>query len=307
MTTKMQTKQVPLALGRRHVDEVASNYQLVLDDAFNWLASREPDSIHGVVTDPPYGVVEYQIDQLAKRQAGSGGVWRVPPALDGHVRKPVPRFTTLTADQLDQLSMFFAEFGRQLIRVLVPGAHMFIATNPLVSHRLYAALNDSGLEKRGELVRLVSTLRGGDRPKNAHEEFAGVTVMPRSSWEPWGIFRKPLEGRVQDNLRRWGTGGLRRISNTEPFRDVLKAGFATRQEREIAPHPTLKPQKLLRKLTRAVLPLGYGTILDPFMGSGSTVAAAASQGLHAIGLESNPEFFQISIRAVPELARLSVD
>ena len=296
-----------MALGRRHVDEFAGNYELVLADAFNWLASREPDSIHGIVTDPPYGVVEYQVDQLAKRQAGSGGVWRVPPALDGHVRKPVPRFTTLTADQLDQLSMFFAEFGRQLVRVLVPGAHMFIATNPLVSHRLYAALSDSGLEKRGELVRLVSTLRGGDRPKNAHDEFAGVTVMPRSSWEPWGIFRKPLEGRVQDNLRKWGTGGLRRTSHSEPFRDVVKVGFATKQERKIAPHPTLKPQKLLRQLTRGVLPLGYGTIVDPFMGSGSTVAAAASQGVHAIGVESNPEFFHMAVRSVPELARLPVD
>ena len=307
MTTKTQVDQAPLAPGHQYFNAVQHSYELVLEDAFDWLAGRDSESVHGVVTDPPYGVVEYQEEQLAKRRAGSGGVWRFPPALDGHVRKPVPRFTTLTADQLDQLSWFFTEFGRQLVRVLVPGAHMFIATNPLVSQRLYWALCDSGLEKRGELVRLVSTLRGGDRPKNAHDEFAEVTVMARSSWEPWGIFRKPLEGRVQDNLRKWGTGGLRRVSPSEPFRDVVKAGFATRQEREIAPHPTLKPQRLLRRLTRAVLPLGYGTIVDPFMGSGSTVAAAASQGLHAIGVESNPEFFQLAVRAVPELAGLSFD
>ncbi len=307
MTTGSQIEDVRLTLGLRQFDETAHNYELVLADAFEWLANREPNSVHGIVTDPPYGVVEYQADQLAKRRAGSGGVWRVPPALDGHVRSPVPRFTTLTTDQLDQLALFFSELGRKLVRVLVPGAHVFIATNPLVSQRVYTALCDSGLEKRGELVRLVSTLRGGDRPKNAHEEFAGVTVMPRSSWEPWGVFRNPLEGRVQDNLRKWGTGGLRRVSKSEPFRDVLKVGFATRLEREIAPHPTLKPQKLLRQLTRAVLPLGYGTVVDPFMGSGSTVAAAACQGLHVIGVESNPEFFQMAIRAVPELARLSVD
>jgi hypothetical protein len=39
-----------------------------------------------------------------------------------------------------------------------------------------------GFEKRGEVIRLVQTLRGGDRPKNAHREFAEVSVMPRSSW-----------------------------------------------------------------------------------------------------------------------------
>ena len=67
----------------------------------------------------------------------------------------------------------------------------------------------------------MHTLRGGDRPKNAHEEFPDVSVMPKSCWEPWGLFRKPCEGRVQDNLRKWGTGGLRRISDSEPFKDMI--------------------------------------------------------------------------------------
>jgi site-specific DNA-methyltransferase (adenine-specific) len=67
------------------------------------------------------------------------------------------------------------------------------------------------------------TMRGGDRPKNAHEEFTDVSVMPRSQWEPWLLFRKPLEGRVQDNLRKWGTGGLRRISPEQPFGDVIRS------------------------------------------------------------------------------------
>ena len=45
--------------------------------------------------------------------------------------------------------------------------------------------------------------------------------MPRSGWEPWGLFRRPCEGRVQDNLRKWKTGGLRRVSDNQPFEDVL--------------------------------------------------------------------------------------
>jgi len=36
------------------------------------------------------------------------------------------------------------------------------------------------------------TMRGGDRPKAAHEEFKDVSVMPRSMWEPWVLFRKPI-------------------------------------------------------------------------------------------------------------------
>jgi DNA modification methylase len=131
--------------------------------------------------------------------------------------------------------------------------------------------------------------------------------MPRSSWEPWGLFRKPCDGRVQDNLRKWKTGGLRRISEDEPFRDLIYSSPARGVEREIAPHPSLKPQHFMRQIVRASLPLGEGTILDPFMGSGSTIAAASAQGLRSIGLEVNAEYFDLAGRAIPRLAALEIN
>src|SRR5205085_1553450 len=149
---------------------------------------------------------------------------------------------------------------------------------------------------------LIYTLRGGDRPKNAHEEFPDVSVMPKSCWEPWGLFRKPCEGRVQDNLRKWQTGGLRRISPREPFKDLIASSPARGLERETAPHPSLKPQAFLRQLVRAALPLGEGIILDPFMGSGSTIAAAAACGFRSIGIEMNDEYFKLASEAIPLLA-----
>ena len=141
-----------------------------------------------------------------------------------------------------------------------------MASNPLVSHIVAMALAKSGLERRGEIIRLTMTMRGGDRPKGAHEEFSEVSVMPRSMWEPWLVFRKPLEGRVQDNLRKWRTGGFRRPQPDKPFGDVIPSAPTRAQERELAPHPSLKPQSFLRQIVRAVLPLGEGVILDPFAG-----------------------------------------
>lgn len=93
----------------------------------------------------------------------------------------------------------------------------------------------------------------------------------------------------RNNLRKWKTGGLRRISDDEPFRDVIESAVARNGERAIAPHPSLKPQSFLRQLCRAALPLGRGTMLDPCMGSGSTIAAAAACGLESIGVENNHE------------------
>jgi len=278
--------------------------QLFQDDSLDWLAACEPKTIHGVVTDPPYGLVEYTKKELAKLRKGKGGVWRIPPAFDGHQRSPLPRFTTLSKRDLRVLDDFFGAWARVLFPALVPGAHVVIASNPLLSHRIAGVVERAGYERRGEIIRLVMTLRGGDRPKNAHEEFQDVSVMPRSMWEPWLLFRKPIEGRVQDNLRRWGTGGLRRPDNGKPFGDVIESHPTRKTERELAPHPSLKPQSFMRQMVRAILPMGEGIVLDPFAGSGSTLAAAEAVGYASIGVEKDKKYARLAKKAVPKLATL---
>jgi site-specific DNA-methyltransferase (adenine-specific) len=273
------------------------------DDCFNWLKRQPPNTIHAVVTDPPYGLFEYSDEQQTKLKSGKGGVWRIPPSFDGHTRSPLPRFTTLLPEQIEQLRTFFCTWGELLLPVLTPGAHVLVASNPLFSYVLSDALANAGLERRGEIIRLTMTMRGGDRPKGAHEEFPEVSVMPRSMWEPWVIFRKPLEGRVQDNLRKWKTGAFRRPDKDHPFGDVIKSAPTHAIEREIAPHPSLKPQAFLREITRAVLPLGEGVILDTFAGSGSTLAAAEINGYASIGVERYYEYFTMSQKSIPKLAQ----
>jgi site-specific DNA-methyltransferase (adenine-specific) len=279
-------------------------YTLHQADCLAWMDLRDPDSVHAVVTDPPYGLREYSDDEQARLRSGRGGVWRIPPAFDGCERRPLPRFTVLTAEDRDRHRQFFAQFAVRAHRVLVPGGHLIIATNPLLSQFVYGPLIEAGFEKRGEIIRLVRTLRGGDRPKNADAEFPDVSVMPRSGWEPWGLFRKPCEGRVQDNLRKWGTGGLRRISDAAPFADVIASSPTRSRERRLAPHPSLKPQAFMRQIVRAALPLGRGVVLDPFMGGGATIAAAVATGYESIGLEIDPEYFDVATRGIPRLAEM---
>jgi len=281
---------------------VFKNTSLIHGDCFDWIAACEENSIHAVVTDPPYGLHEYTSEQQEKLRSGKGGVWRIPPSFDGHTRSPLPRFTTLSNEQLEELNVFFSVFGRLLLPRLVPGAHVLVASNPLLSFIVSGALADAGLERRGEIVRLTMTMRGGDRPKAAHEEFAEVSMMPRSAWEPWLVFRKPMEGRAQDNLRKWKTGGFRRPSPDKPFSDVIASSPTGKNERSLAPHPSLKPQAFMRQIVRAVLPLGEGLILDPFAGAGSTLAAAEAVGYESIGIEKDPHYFDIACASIPKLA-----
>ena len=292
----------PAVAPGRFPKAVHGNATIVHADCLEWLRQRPSQSVHAVVTDPPYGLIEYSAKEQSKLRAGKGGVWRIPPSFDGAQRSPVPRFTVLSPTDRDDLAEFFAAWASLLATVLVPGANVVVATNPLLSYIVAGALAQAGLERRGEIVRLVTTMRGGDRPKGAHEEFVEVSVMPRSMWEPWLVFRKPLEGRVQDNLRRWRTGGFRRPSAKHPFGDVIRSAPTRKEEKGMAPHPSLKPQDFLRQVVRGVLPLGEGVVLDPFCGAGSTLAAGNAVGYESIGIEKDAEYYEMAKTAIPLLA-----
>lgn len=58
-------------------------------------------------------------------------------------------------------------------------------------------------------------------------------------------------------------------------------------------HPTVKPTDLMRYLCRLVTPPG-GTVLDPFMGSGSTGRGAVMEGFSFIGIEMDASYFDIA-------------
>jgi site-specific DNA-methyltransferase (adenine-specific) len=68
-------------------------------------------------------------------------------------------------------------------------------------------------------------------------------------------------------------------------------------ERGNSKHPTMKPVALMAYLCRLVTPKG-GTILDPFMGSGSTGVAAAAEGFEFIGIEKDPDYYQTAERRI---------
>ncbi len=283
------------------------SYQIFFDNCLEWAEKQAENSIQTIVTDPPFGRKEYTKIEQKKLRAGRGGIWRIPPSFDGSKRRPLPRFTVLSDKDIKEMHKFFLEWGRNMQRILVPGGYMMIAANPLLSQYVWLALLEAGLEKRGEIVRIVRTFRGGDRPKGAHEEFSDVCTMPRANWESWGLFRKSFDGLVSDNLRKWKTGALRRLSKDTPFLDVIKSGRTPAEEREIAPHPSLKPQHYMRQLVWASLPLGEGIVLDPFMGGGATIAAAEAVGYDSIGVEIDPQYFEMARMSIPKLAAIKVE
>lgn len=281
-------------------------YRLHHADCFEWLRAQPSNSFHACLTDPPFGVVEFTPEEVAKLRNGNrGGVWRVPPKIGGSERDPLPRFTTLSANEREHVRAYFQSFGEAVRPTLVPGAHVLLAGTPMLQYLVQDGMACAGFEVRGAVMRLYRGFRGGDRPKLAEQEFDGVCVTPRGCYEPWMLFRKPIEERtVAQNLRRWGTGGLRRVTADSPLPDVIPSGKTPGCEESISDHPTLKPQHLLRILARTLLPLGDGVVLEPFAGSGSTIAACEVVGYDSVGVEFDHHHFERLRENIGALSRL---
>jgi len=290
---------------------------LIQDDSMRWLDKCEPATFHGIVTDPPYGVREFEEEHLENLAEGDE-VWQTFRYKDGANRAVQPCFSTLSVGERKELEEYFQDFGRRIARVLKPGAHAIIAGHVSLSNIVFPAIERGAildgvpsLEFRGSIIRLVTTLRGGDRPPGYQKEFPDVCTLPRSRHEPWALFRKamPAGMSVVECLREHGTGALRRQPSTVknpdglPAMDVIAANRPTKDERAIANHPNLKPQSLMRELVYMALPMGTGTILEPFTGSGSTLAAAAFHGLNCVGIEREDKFYDMAASAIPLLSQ----
>jgi len=100
-----------------------------------------------------------------------------------------------------------------------------------------------------------------------------------------------IRGRWPANLIHDGSDEV-----TQPLNDSARFFYtakASKDDRDKGnTHPTVKPTDLMAYLCRLVTPVG-GTVLDPFMGSGTTGKAALSEGFSFVGIERDPEYYAI--------------
>lgn len=101
-----------------------------------------------------------------------------------------------------------------------------------------------------------------------------------------------LEG-MPDRKAGFSDGARRAIERGDDTYETETGGGVNRIKTTKNTHPTVKPQKLMRYLIRMVTPPN-GTVLDPFMGSGSTGLAAKSEGFRFVGIEREQEYFEIA-------------
>jgi site-specific DNA-methyltransferase (adenine-specific) len=106
--------------------------------------------------------------------------------------------------------------------------------------------------------------------------------------------RTNVNGKIYEPILHFERDGRKRRSEIRPHAAVFNGvgpGCS-----EYAGHPTQKPIDLMRW----VIEKTTGTILDPFMGSGTTGVAAVKLGRKFIGIEIEPKYFEIAVRRISE-------
>ena len=237
-------------------------------EALNVLADLPAGSVDALVTDPPYS---------------SGGMFRSDRALEpsdkyrgwsqgaaGGSRKPTAEYGSFAGDNKDQRAFagWVAAWSWQALRCASDGAHAFMFSDWRQLPTATDAMQFGGWTWRGVLV-----------------------------WDK-GIGR-PMRGRFRNHLEfiAWGTNGQTADSDVYPSALINVATVST-ADRE---HVTQKPTELLRHLLM-VLPERdrVPVILDPFMGSGTTLRAAADCGMRAIGIEVDERYCEIAAKRMAQ-------
>jgi DNA polymerase-1 len=248
-----------------------SDVRLILGDSLEVLRTWEPGSVDAVITDPPYS---------------SGGLYRADRAnfttdekytVSQHQGKR-PNFS---GDNMDQRSWinWCREWLGLALHATRTGGHLLVFTDWRQLPALTDAIQHAGWVWRGALVWDKT-----EAAKAPHTGYFGY----QAEFICWAT-RGPVPRRP--TLAQGGDGRMPGV-----FRKAVSAAGKF--------HQTGKPVEVMRWLVRCVPP--GGTVLDPFMGSGTTGVAAAQAGLSFVGIEKSPEYFAVAERRLAEARKGAV-
>lgn len=270
-------------------------------DCMEGMGGLPADSVHFVAADPPYFL------------DGMDGDWD-KSKLDGRVRPGVigglPAGMKFDKRQGKNLEEFMFNVAGGVYRVLKPGGFAAVFCQARLSYAVGSAFDRAGFEIRDMLAwkyegqaKAFSQehfVRRMKLPQNEKlkiiREIAGrKTPQLKPQFEPIVLAQKPREGTFINNWLVHKTGLI------SPQQSIMGNGFPgtilecpkPKRGKETG-HMTVKPVLVMRQLIR-LFTVERQTVLDPFMGSGTTGVAAVQDGRKFIGFEIDPDYTKIAL------------
>lgn len=268
------------------------------DNCLNVLRNMHPNSIDACITDPPYFIdgmgTDWDIGKLEYRISKSQVVGSLPVGMKFDPKQGV------------KLQEFMTEVATEVFRVLKPGAFFLCFSQGRLYHRMAIALEDSGFEIRDQLIwRREGQAKAFSQdhfidnmniPKEEKEKIKASidgrkTPQLRGISESIVLAQKPKEGTFVSNWLKYGVG-LINVTATPNFPStIFDIPKPNKAEKEGSNHPTMKPVALMEQLIQ-VFTKPNDTILDCFMGSGTTGVACRETNRSFIGIEINESYFR---------------
>jgi len=273
-------------------------------DCLAGLGALRAESVHFVATDPPYF-----LDGLDDGWNKSKLRKRVKPGVIGGL----PGGMKFDKKQAKRLREFMFKAATELHRVLKPGGFAAVFSQARLSYAVGAAFDDAGFEIRDMLAwkyegqakafsqeHFVRKMKISAVEKNRiMREISGKkTPQLKPQFEAIILAQKPREGTFINNWLRHKTGLI------SPAQSIMGGGFPGTILEAPKPkkagefgHMTVKPVEVMRQLIRLFSIEGQ-TVLDPFMGSGTTAVAALRDRRSFVGFEIDADYMRAAKRRV---------
>lgn len=279
--------------------------KITLADCREHISLLSDNSIELFLSDIPYGISLDDWDVL-HNNTNSALLGQSPAQVgkSGFKRRGKPINGWSQADR--NIGKEYEDWCRSWAELVLPklksGSSVFVFGARRTVHRVVNAFEDSGFllkdilawkkdsaHHRAQRVSIVFDRRGQKEAAEAWQGWRLGNLAP--IYEPIGWFIKPyrIGGTIADNVLEHGVGAMNieecQMQGSNPT-NILEFGF---QKHEMRIHEAQKPLKLIQFLIKLTTKEGQ-TVLDPFMGSGTTAVAAKLLKRHFIGFEIVPEF-----------------
>jgi site-specific DNA-methyltransferase (adenine-specific) len=258
------------------------------------------NSVDFIATDPPYFLDgmdnEWSDKELRRKQSKAGAIGGLPVGMK------------FDPEQGKRLERFFERVSLNALRVLKPGGFMVAFSQGRLFHRLAIGAENAGFEVRD---MLVWEHNGGQGKAFTQDHFVRKMKMPsdekakiirtlqnrrtpqlRPKFEAVLLAQKPKQGTFVENWLEWRTGLIQTqfdVQQTTVFQ------YKKPHKGKMIDHMTVKPIDLMARLIEVFSVKGQ-TVLDPFLGSGTTGVAALEAGRKFIGFEIEKRYFDIATK-----------
>ncbi|HEX2735670.1 MAG TPA: site-specific DNA-methyltransferase [Polyangiaceae bacterium] len=274
--------------------------------ALGALVAEQPAQVTLAYLDPPFLTGRQHLRVERRKTQNNGFDRRLRPAFDDRW-KDSSEYLSALGTRIELVRALLAPHGSIIVHVDPKTSHYVkvlcdeifgadcFASEIIWRYRRWPAKTPNFQRLHDVLLRYVRDDRTKPRFNQLYEPLAPSTQAT------WGSGKQ--QAVIGEHGRRRRSSTLPEQSPGAPLGDVWDIGIVAPVARERTGYPTQKPEALMERLILSLSDPGE-LVLDPYGGSGTTLAVAARHGRRAIGIDSSPESWSVAEDRLRQLGEL---